>query len=1130
MTLLYFTQNNNPGKTDMKPTRVLVLVCIAVMLMSIFPANMAATDADNNSSNARTGDTGNEPPTGFKNGDEVIRVYHGNGAVNTHFAVNETIYVNVTTSLFNNKNKPTHSKILLFTYTGQNFWETQTAKNFKLVAESGNNLTYQGSIDTQALTPALSEDHYLLVAELTKSGADPKTFRFYDVIKYGSGGAAQRSSTLWHDSACTKPAVAVGVSETIYLKVYAENNPVQTRSEVRLLNYFDERLVKTLSGLSNNVIQRSASYSIIELDMGVDLPFGNLPGGYSYGEWFTIQVDLYDSTGAPMAANWSVALKVAPMPAISTTEAWPPSVEITTTDKTNITVNFTDLGAVANPDEFKVTIRVRDEANNIISLIEDKYNGDPNVVVAPIVGGGYSAKYTWDPPVTMLEGKYDLYSKITNINEISASHNFDSNQDELTLTTTSVVPAIQTGSVDCIPSSVDCAEAEITKIYANFVDPVKTAKENLEITFKVRAENNTVFTLVNAKGHGGAGEYGGTLNIEETVGFYKASYDWDPPANIGVALGTSQKYDLYVSIRNPNGYANDTFDNNPNELTIFNYGNAPAIDKPTIYAVPKSVDRIGNNPTDFKANFTDLDAHAVSVFDITLIIRHADTNDEIKLLDGANHNEIGEKGGHLTIQEVAGTVPRMYKMNYNWDPSELTPEGDYDISLEVVDNYGKVSKSGFADNLKKLNIFSSISPPVITIGETMAYPEEINRIGTQKTTIYSTFTDSLYKNVTDFNVTFKARNNVSGSEIELVKSKTHNGTAEVGGNLDINKTGDTFNASFEWDPDDTTPVGWYDLYFSVMNRGGVQAVDDFKFNQNRLFINHTDNPPIVIKTNTSCYPAEVEITNMNTTVITTHFSDLDNASIDKFKITFKVRHESGVVYTLAERAGAGTQTQYGGIVYITKDLASGNYTASYEWDPDNDTAEGYYDLFFSVQDETLALIKDDFENNMKELLLTYTIIEPVNVTPEDNLNLSIVDIVHEGDDIYNFTVNYTNTDNLPPNETGVILIIDGIEYEMIEVDSSDTDYTDGKLYYFKAKLEEEQVSYGMRVNDTAGNGIEVPEETYDTEYEDEHDEEHGEEEHDTRWQVILAIILILILLILILVLTRKKKPEEEEME
>jgi hypothetical protein len=213
----------------------------------------------------------------------------------------------------------------------------------------------------------------------------------------------------------------------------------------------------------------------------------------------------------------------------------------------------------------------------------------------------------------------------------------------------------------------------------------------------------------------------------------------------------------------------------------------------------------------------------------------------------------------------------------------------------------------------------------------------------------------------------------------------------------------------------------------------------------------------------------------------------------------------------------GSIAPIGGIVNIINGSVNGSYTASYEWDPDNNTAPGMYDLYFSVEDETKAHIEDNFDNNKDELRLMGTGI----ITPTVNPNLTEPEIHHDHDAWHNFSINYTHPENLLPDADGVILVLDGEEYKMKEANTSDENVTDGKIYYYRYELAPHEYHYSFKVNDTLGGGIELEEQTYKPEGADDHhhDDEHHETP-DTGWQVNLTILLIIIILILLLLMAR----------
>lgn len=69
--------------------------------------------------------------------------------------------------------------------------------------------------------------------------------------------------------------------------------------------------------------------------------------------------------------------------------------------------------------------------------------------------------------------------------------------------------------------------------------------------------------------------------------------------------------------------------------------------------------------------------------------------------------------------------------------------------------------------------------------------------------------------------------------------------------------------------------------------------------------------------------------------------------------------------------------------------------------------------------------------------------------------------------LFNYTVTYTNAGNNPP--TSMNAIIDGITYAMEEADPSDTDYTDGKVYYLNKTLSTQSHTYSFEASDGTDN-------------------------------------------------------------
>jgi predicted transcriptional regulator len=69
---------------------------------------------------------------------------------------------------------------------------------------------------------------------------------------------------------------------------------------------------------------------------------------------------------------------------------------------------------------------------------------------------------------------------------------------------------------------------------------------------------------------------------------------------------------------------------------------------------------------------------------------------------------------------------------------------------------------------------------------------------------------------------------------------------------------------------------------------------------------------------------------------------------------------------------------------------------------------------------------------------------------------------------FNFTIKYFNLENTPP--TIIEVVIDDKEHSMLECDTSDTDYSDGKNYYFKIKYLDIGIhTYWFNISDGISN-------------------------------------------------------------
>jgi hypothetical protein len=114
---------------------------------------------------------------------------------------------------------------------------------------------------------------------------------------------------------------------------------------------------------------------------------------------------------------------------------------------------------------------------------------------------------------------------------------------------------------------------------------------------------------------------------------------------------------------------------------------------------------------------------------------------------------------------------------------------------------------------------------------------------------------------------------------------------------------------------------------------------------------------------------------------------------------------------------------------------------------------------------------------------------------------------------YLFTAKYTDLDNDPPSYVKVF--IDQVGYEMSELDPSDTNYTDGKDYFFKIVLDHGSYAYYFVADDGNGNEFTTNTQTLEVSWDVGHwDLIHYFEEEV--YPGILMIITLIVVVILVL--------------
>jgi hypothetical protein len=220
------------------------------------------------------------------------------------------------------------------------------------------------------------------------------------------------------------------------------------------------------------------------------------------------------------------------------------------------------------------------------------------------------------------------------------------------------------------------------------------------VTFKIRTGND-VFTLVDEKEHGQAGEFGGYLYISSAGGMYTANYTFDPDSRF-----PNGDYDLYFIVTDQHGNSDeDPWGHNKDELELWTSWVEPSLNSGNTHAVPTEIDKEGSNETVISAQFYDPDSLDLQDFKITLKLRN-ENGVEYTLFDRAVNGEAGEYGGTLTI---TSSSPGMYTASYVWDPPSSFPNGDYDLYFKVEDEHGSYTIDDFEDNQDEFTMFGKFA-------------------------------------------------------------------------------------------------------------------------------------------------------------------------------------------------------------------------------------------------------------------------------------------------------------------------------------------------------------------------------------------------------------------------------------
>jgi hypothetical protein len=158
-------------------------------------------------------------------------------------------------------------------------------------------------------------------------------------------------------------------------------------------------------------------------------------------------------------------------------------------------------------------------------------------------------------------------------------------------------------------------------------------------------------------------------------------------------------------------------------------------------------------------------------------------------------------------------------------------------------------------------------------------------------------------------------------------------------------------------------------------------------------------------------------------------------------------------------------------------IAPGEPVASFEkamtlnkTDPSDSSVWKLFNFTYSDTDEPgiYAVIIKGIESNgvTHDIEIFFNVLES---TPPSLTDFSLIPSVGYASTSFNFTINYTDLDNDPPDVIVVNITGLGI-FDMIALDPSDLDYRDGKLYYINLSgfINGTSYSYHFAANDTRG--------------------------------------------------------------
>lgn len=483
-------------------------------------------------------------------------------------------------------------------------------------------------------------------------------------------------------------------------------------------------------------------------------------------------------------------------------------------------------------------------------------------------------------------------------------------------------------------------------VSVSFTDTTALSVNQYYVTFRVRAQDGTEYTLVDFKRNNESGDYDGSykLKVTESAGTYTARYEWNPSES--QALGD---YDLYAYVFDGTDTTVTDYSANLNEVALSSDGFVGfPLDVPAITAITPSVltniDNYGAGGTDtvaFSIDFDDFDGHLLSDFDIKITVRAPDNKSEYVIVSGTDGVSQARAGDDAAFLSVTGG-PVSFNAAFTWGPETDAPEfpeGYYDFKVYIKDPDGLSYTSDFSVNTDLIGMDATGADPGFS-------PPTINSVSASVSPVTPGNSTVLTGNITEGTGSV-----VAGDCTFSVRSQNNSSiygpytaTGYAGGNC-------TYTLA-----SDGLPFGWYDVYFEVNDSNGAGAVSDYDTSREVFYVGSTIDvySTFVDPANTTVDIAPNDGAFYNSdTYIKACFTNSDGSktAATDYWFTIKVRGPDSAEEVLVNNVRGDNAS----VTYTSSDGAcGGDRSVQFDWTPAGGSTEGMYDVSVSVYDGTLG--------------------------------------------------------------------------------------------------------------------------------------------------------------------------------